>query len=184
MGYSKEEHIFRAAAWAASRSASSVKGYRFRVKEGQKILENTGFNKITSISDLLSPENFDKWHDEKCQAVIKELDKIDIDKIDPREFSYGIAAKLINIYLKAVLLCGCNYNDKRMRVVHPPIDRVLLQGMLNSKNIPDKYKVVFREHIAWSKYKREHYFEVIKAIKAIQGDEGLWAVEEYWQGYQ
>jgi hypothetical protein len=46
------------------------------------------------------------------------------------ELSHGQAAKLINIYLKSIFVCGGFHEHTHVKSLHPPIDRILLQEML------------------------------------------------------
>jgi hypothetical protein len=47
-----------------------------------------------------------------------------------------VAAKLINVYLKAVFVCGGQHSNKRVKSLHPPIDSQLLDELYN-QNIGD-----------------------------------------------
>jgi len=59
MEYTIDEHKHRFAAWAASRAAS-VKGCRFSVEQGKKLLEAAGMQHLISDpSNLPFPENID-----------------------------------------------------------------------------------------------------------------------------
>jgi hypothetical protein len=80
-------------------------------------------------------------------------------------FSHGVAAKLINIYLKSIYVCGSNYNDPKVKAIHPPIDSVLLDA-LYKQNIAGKRKEWQSARKArWSKLNSVQYQKVISAIK-------------------
>lgn len=44
-------------------------------------------------------------------------------------FTHGVAAKLINCYLKSRLVCGRYHADARVKSLHPPIDAVILRTL-------------------------------------------------------
>ncbi len=123
MPYTIEEHKHRFAAWAAGRAAN-VNGCRFTVEQGKNILEKAGLNDVAnSIDNLHTPDAFDRMHKEWRNNVIKAAQTHGLT------FTHGVAAKLINIYLKSIYVCGNDYNDKKVKVIHPPIDSVLLDAL-------------------------------------------------------
>ncbi len=179
MTYSIQEHRHRFAAWAASRAAS-VKGCRFKVAQGKEIIELSGLMEIgKSISNLPEPTDFDVNHREWRNSVIQVAQK------HQHTFTHGVAAKLINVYLKSIFVCGKQYDDPRIKAIHPPIDSVLLDALYN-KNIGGlraDWQVV--RAIRWSKLSSEQYEHLIECIrKVVPLQNGLWRIEEYWQGYQ
>jgi hypothetical protein len=179
MKYSIEEHRHRFAAWAASRAAT-VNGCRFKVAQGKTIIESSGLVEIgKNIEDLPLPDEFDEKHREWRNSVIRSA-----QPFQPA-FTHGVAAKLINIYLKSIFVCGGLYTDPKVRAIHPPIDSVLLDTLYD-KNIGGlrPYWQSVRQ-IRWSKLSSGQYEDLIVHIKLVvpQG-EGLWSIEEHWQGYQ
>jgi len=179
MIYSIEEHQHRFSSWAASRAAS-VKGCRFTVAVGKKIIEDAGLAEIAkSIENLPDPDQFDDVHKHWRQAVIQSAGKLNL------QFTHGVAAKLINIYLKSIFVCSAYYTDKKVMAIHPPIDRVLLDE-LYKKDI-GKQRLAWRDarKAKWSKLDSEQYGSVISAIKkTVSPNEGLWTIEKHWQGFQ
>jgi hypothetical protein len=178
MTYTIEEHKHRFAAWAASRAAS-VSRCRFTVEQGKSFIEAVGIEKLlTSPEKLPSPEFIDDRHREWREKVIgvaqKELPNI----------THGVAAKLINMYLKAGFVCGGHHNHVRVQVLHPPIDSLLLER-LSENNIGGLSSVWNKARkIRWSKFDSEQYETVINSIRVSMGDKPLWEVERYWPGHQ
>ncbi|MFZ0254059.1 MAG: hypothetical protein WAN46_00075, partial [Gammaproteobacteria bacterium] len=124
MTYSIDEHRHRFAAWAAGRAAS-VKGCRFTVKKAKDILESVGLRALVSTpKNLPYPECFDAEHRAWRQKIIERAG-------EPR-FTHGIAAKLINVYLKSAFVCGGYHEHPRVRAIHPPIDGLLLRELSES----------------------------------------------------
>ncbi|MCB2141089.1 hypothetical protein KQH27_00110 [bacterium] len=179
MPYSIEEHRHRFAAWAASR-ASTVNGCRFRVSKGQKIIELSGLMKIGENIDYLpNPDEFDDYHREWRYCIIEQAHKYQLP------FTHGIAAKLINIYLKSIYVCGGQHDDQRVKAIHPPIDSVLLDSLCenNTGELFNDWQVA--QKIRWSKLESKQYEDLIGCIKkVIPVGVGLWFIEEHWQGYQ
>jgi hypothetical protein len=130
VSYSIEAHKHRFSAWAAGRAAT-VNGCRFKVKAAKNILENSGMKEVAkNIDNLPQPEDFDVFHQCWRENVIGAAKFLGL------VFTHGVAAKLINIYLKSVYVCGENHAEQKVRVIHPPINSVLLDDLYN-QNIGD-----------------------------------------------
>lgn len=179
MVYSIEEHRHRFAAWAAGRAAN-VNGCRFTVEQGKKLLEAANLNTISkSINNLPPPNEFDDVHREWRNIVIKRAENLQLT------FTHGVAAKLINIYLKSIFVCGNSHIDPRVNAIHPPIDSLLLDS-LYKQNIGGRSKDwQAARRIRWSKLNSEQYEGLISAIQdTVSVSKGLWRIEEYWPGYR
>jgi hypothetical protein len=176
--YTIEEHKHRFCAWAAGRAAS-VKGCRFTVRQAKAIIENAHLNRLLiDPNNLPLPQDTDKIHREWRQNVITAANGLEID------FTHGVAAKLINCYLKAGFVCGGYHTHDRVQALHPPIDSVLL-AELSAKNIGEN-KLVWDEarNIRWSHFTSEQYEKVINHIRTSLSNQALWEVEKHWRGYQ
>jgi hypothetical protein len=177
ISYTIYDHRHRFCAWAASRAAS-VKGCRFTVWDGRQILEDARFNEILQKpTDLPSIKEVDERHREW------RLDVLKFAKARGFCFSHGVAAKLINVYLKATFVCGGHHHDPKVRALHPPIDALLLKN-LEFENIGG-----FEAHwkkarkLGWSKLNSEQYEDVIAKIREVYAED-LWSVEYHWPGCQ
>jgi hypothetical protein len=180
MEYTIHEHQHRLAAWAASTAASASKLCRFKVHQGIAILEASGFNPSFSNPDRLpDSRNIDSKHEEWRTAIIETA------KIKNLEFSHGIAAKLINCYLKVRFVCGGHHEHERVKSLHPPIDRLLL-GRLAKIDFGKQSKQ-WRQFClqGWSTYDSQTYENVIALIRQTLGiGNPLWKIEEHWEGHQ
>ncbi len=172
MKYTIHEHQHRYAAWAASRGAST-KNCRFTVEAGKKLLEACGFDKNLRLPPA---SQFDTCHKEWRKAMKA--------KIKRNTFKDGVAAKLINLYLKARFVHAGAEEDAKVRAIHPPIDSLLLHTLASHKN--DKNAETWKEFAkqGWSNFEAKDYENVIKAIKVKCGKKGLWTIEEHWPGHQ
>ena len=176
--YTIEEHKHRFAVWAASR-ASSVKGCRFSVLQGKMIIENTKLKQfVDSPHKLPNADQFDKFHAICRNTVIEEAQKLGLI------FTHGVAAKLINVYMKTIFVCGGHHENVMVSQIHPPIDELLLKS-LRDKDIGG-LKKEWRKAIAkrWSKFNSNFYQNVIDNLRTALEGKPMWQAEQYWQGYQ
>jgi hypothetical protein len=178
VSYAIEEHKHRFSAWAAGRAAS-VKGCRFSVEEAKAILEAAHLNQLLSTPDNLPPpQETDNTHREWRINVITAAQAHGLI------FTHGVAAKLVNIYLKAGFVCGGHHAHDRVHALHPPIDSVLL-GELSAQNFGGLQRA-WKEarRICWSNFNSEQYETVINNIRASMPNQALWEVEQYWRGFR
>ncbi|MGJ0485147.1 MAG: hypothetical protein ACR65R_11535 [Methylomicrobium sp.] len=177
--YSIEEHSHRFSAWAASTAARSSPLCRFDVEVGVKILEKGGFNASFTIEQLPEPELIDQIHEQWRIKIIKAAEE------QGKSFTHGVAAKLINCYLKSRFVCGGCSTDRRVICLHPPIDSQLLQKLAQEDIGKCKSKWQAFDKIRWSKYDAKTYQAVIELVRhVLPADAPLWAIEKYWEGYQ
>ena len=180
MTYTIEAHKHRFSAWAAGRAAS-VNGCRFKVKQGKEIIEAVKLNLVAkTIDNLPQPNDFDNQHRKWRNRIIDTASqKFQLP------FTHGVAAKLINIYLKSIFVCSVDNEDPRIKVIHPPIDRVLLNNLYKNNFGMQDSEWKTAKMIGWSKLNSEQYESLISAIRqALPACSGLWQIEEYWQGFQ
>jgi hypothetical protein len=159
------QHIF--ACWAAGR-ASSVKGCRFEVSAAREWLEGIELRQYINAPDSL-PDDFDAAHREWRNRLLQNA---------RLPLTHGIAAKLINCYLKAAIICAGHHHHPKVAKIHPPIDRLLLNRL--AKEYPD----ITLPKKGWSTFDEYQYEEVIKQVKSLCNDQPLWMIEKYWQGHQ
>ena len=179
MPYTIEEHKHRFAAWAAGRAAS-VNGCHFRVEQGKQILEAAKLKVLASaIDNLPQPNDFDTQHREWRNSIIQAAQQHQL------AFTHGVAAKLINVYLKSIFVCSGSHEDPRVKAIHPPIDSVLLDALYNQNIGGRRNEWQAARRVRWSRLNSEQYDNVISAIRVtIPKGNGLWQIEEYWQGFQ
>jgi hypothetical protein len=177
--YSIHEHKHRFSAWAASRAAT-VNGCRFSVEQGKAILEAANLKRLLlGPAQLPEPQELDGTHRRWRTDVVARAKARGLD------FTHGVAAKLINIYLKAAFTCGGHDSHPRVEALHPPMDSLLLDELWK-RNIGGRRAEWARARsIRWSKFTSDQYESVIDSIRtALGGKVPLWHVEQYWRGYQ
>lgn len=179
--YLIEEHRHRLAAWAAATAASASKLCRFEVVQGVAILEACGFTPTFSTPTHL-PADAQALAQE--HRVWREKAIAKAGELGLAGFTDGVAAKLINCYLKVIFVCGDHVSHPSVAILHPPIDRILLEN-LEKFNIGGK-RTKWREFksIGWSKFNSKQYEEVISEIIKIISGEPLWKIERHWTGHQ
>jgi hypothetical protein len=170
--YDLNEHTHRFAVWAASRAAS-VKGCRFSVAKGKAWIEAVEGLKecICQPKKLSDIDDFDGTHRQWREDIIR---------VSRRPIKHGIAAKLINIYLKVAIIQHGSADPEIVKMIHPPIDRILLGELRRSR--PDIWR---NQNVTWSTFSSDEYENVIKKIRKTLGNNcALWKIEEFWRGYQ
>lgn len=175
MKYTIDHHTHNFAVWAASTAASASRLCRFEVRTGKLILEGSGFTPEFTITRLPSPKNFDKIHAIWRTKIIAEAKK------NGKEFTHGVAAKLINCYLKSRFICAGNSKCKLIDHIHPPIDSLLLRELAKIEygiNNGKEWRTF--EKWRWSKFTSQQYESVISTIKGVMKEKPLWSIEQYW----
>jgi hypothetical protein len=185
MPYSFQVHTHRFAAWCAATAASASPKCRFSVRTGIALIESTdlhtwgrGWKAVPRVA------KFEKAHQELREEIVQRarcLPKI------TGVVSHGVAAKLINCYLKPIYACGAEPTlpDERNKLaaLHPPIDRVLLNSLAKASDRADAIKWREWRDKGWSTFTSQQYDDVIAAVRSITS-RALWEIEENWKGYQ
>jgi hypothetical protein len=100
------------------------------------------------------------------------------------ELTHGVAAKLLNVYLKSRFVCAGCHGDERVAALHPPIDSVLLKALADADVGGNAATWKRAARIRWSRFSSTDYEDVIDAIRQSLDGRPLWAIEEYWKGNQ
>jgi hypothetical protein len=173
----KHSHIF--AAWAAARAASSSKVCRFKVESGRTLLESTGLNDsaLQTPQELPVPEELDSQHQTWRETMVAKAKDHGL-----ATFTHGIAAKLINVYLKSRFVCGGFSDHAKVRCLHPPIDSVLLKNLARN-NVGGRTSIWRNaQKKGWSNFDSKDYQGVIDSLRQAFTGHPLWQTEQYWDG--
>ena len=176
--YGIELHQHRFAAWAACRAASVV-NCRFGVEQGRSILETCGFAaSFWRPEQLPEPHAVDEAHRQWRAAIMRAATSHRL------LFTHGVAAKLVNIYLKSRFVCAGQHAHTRVQNLHPPIDSVLLKALAeaNVGGYTREWKQA--ANTRWSKFGSDDYEQVIALIRQSLNGAPLWKIEEHWRGNQ
>lgn len=194
MEYHPAEHRFRFASWAASTAArSSRQVCTFPVSKGAKLLRMSGLKWLSLGSHWLprTREDFDLAHDQWCEEI-RHLAQDEISN----SFTYGISAKLVNCFLKALFLqtmVGPPFDpygdrgemgwDESTRFIHPPIDRVLMKEAARRSEPAMKKRWKQLIGVGWSRFTRDDYIRAIRLSREIVGED-VAQIEACWSGFQ
>jgi hypothetical protein len=164
--YTIEQHKHRYAAWAASRAAST-KTCRFEVQIGKEIIEETCLDALLSSPNKLPiPKNTDVEHKFWREKAILAAEKRGLVG-----FGHGVAAKLINVYLKGAFVCAGHESHL--------LDELYFNNVGGLKS-----EWALARKLRWSKFSSPQYEAVIESIRKAMPNKPLWQVESYWRGYQ
>jgi hypothetical protein len=170
--YSIDEHIHRFGLWAAARAANKS---LLSNKEVQHVLEAIQLkDKVASLrskSDL-DDKYYTVWLKENCTTLINEIKNLDCKDLKKDRISYGLAAKLISIYIKVVEVIPSKGNSLLSKIAFPPVDSILLKQINKSNKI-------FKE-TTWSKYDWDNYLEVVQKLKTKNNNQPMWMIESNW----
>lgn len=175
MSYNLPEHRHRFAVWAAARA--SQRGFT-TVRNLRDALEATDIRKVLSAPQALelSAAQFDALHRRWCLSICASLNQRRIENV-----TYGRAAKLVGVYLKAIVIMGSGCDSPLGRNLHPPVDRILLHGLAASDRITSPHKAAWRQ-VNWTQLDESSYVQLIGQLRrAIPRDAPFWTIEEYWE---
>jgi hypothetical protein len=186
MPYTFTEHTHRFATWCAATAARTSPKCRFSVKAGADLIKGTKLQRWGSgWAQLPNPNEFDQQHKRLRTSLAAKARKMAAIK---GRFTDGVAAKFINCYLKAIYVCGVLPKDQASRqklaALHPPIDWVLLDGIASTPSTPNKTRWRKWRDKGWSNFDSDTYEEVVRGIRSLVDQRGLWSIERNWKGYR
>jgi hypothetical protein len=175
--YSHFLHRHNFSAWAAARAAQR----RWRGAKVPKIvsaIERSGLE--SAVADTksypLTSEDFDSFHRRYAKEIISLLRAQGVASV-----TYGRAAKIIAIYLKSMVVIGPLWDTPFARVIHPPLDQILLCGLASRDGLPKGLQRKCKT-VKWTKLSEDEYFDLIQAFRQASLDEpAFWMLEQYWK---
>jgi hypothetical protein len=116
-----------------------------------------------------------QWRGEIIEAALQEQ----------LQFSHGVAAKLINCYLKVRFVCANLEDHENVRALHPPIDDLLLRSLAEQNVGGLRPEWVRFRNARWSKFDSDTYQQVINRVRdVLPTNEPLWKIERFWIGFR
>ena len=161
--------------WAGARAAQ-------RAFASSKIL--CGAIEASSVREFLhdpvlldiDAKGFESKHREWCKSAMEHLAEQGVEAV-----TFGRAAKLLAVYLKVMVVVGESPRSKLAAVIHPPIDRILLQSLGASTAIDAPHRAHWRS-VAWTKLTEGEYYSLVAELRTVLADEDpWWKLEEYWK---
>jgi len=147
-----------------------------------KLIDLSGLCQVTGPDDI--GQNVDEW-----QVSFMKKIEVEAKRLGVTNFTFGRAQKLVNIYLKTVLVCGGHHQHPSVALLHPPLDFELFKGLRSflSKN-RSKMRTARSAFISaqklnsrWTKFSEDDYEAHIEVIKLIMAGRPLYQIEEYWE---
>ena len=163
----------RFAAWAAASAARVSPKCRFKVKFGVEILERLGFGPgYGDPAKLPLPSRFDDQHRRWREKAVR------LAKARRIKMSHGVAAKLINVYLKSRFICGGHADHPKVAALHPPIDSILLEALIasNAGGFGKSWHALAK--VRWSNLDSGQYETAIACLRSCFNP--AWAAERLW----
>ncbi|MEQ1774292.1 MAG: hypothetical protein ABL891_10970 [Burkholderiales bacterium] len=174
VSYDHFEHRHRFSVWAAARAAQRAFTSIDNLRDA---LQSTNIRAFLSDPESydIAPQSFEAHHRKWCHAITAFLSNRDIANA-----TFGRAAKLIAVYLKAMVVVGAESQSSLAAVIHPPIDRILLQNLALSPDFSSAYKSMWRS-AAWTKLNESAYYELLATLRTVVPEtDPWWKLEQYW----
>ncbi len=204
--YNLDLHKHILARWAASRAASQSKNFKFKVKLGAELLllgekgsatNDENFTEyIKQIKHFNTQDDFDSWHHQTIKNMRSDSNKLrelldEHNKLQ-KHYSYGIAAKILNCYLKVFFL---EFFGKQefADFIHPPVDALLLEALKKEDNELFTFNSKIFKNIGaqkipkWTVINEYEYKGIVNLMKKFissRNQNGLWKIESFWVGHQ
>lgn len=146
-----------------------------------QLIEASGLDKVIGPEQI--GQDVDAWQISFMKNIVTEAGSLKIDS-----FTFGRAQKLVNIYLKSVLVCGGHHQHPRVALLHPPLDFELFKGLRsylykNRATLAKARSAFIAAQCAnsrWTTFSEDDYVKHINAIKLLMGGRPLYEVEEHW----
>ncbi|KAA1193933.1 hypothetical protein F0M18_00350 [Pseudohalioglobus sediminis] len=171
MQYTPHEHKHNFSVWAAARATQ--RGFA-TVSELRTALDQCGVEQFARQPKKLG--SFDEFHRDWCKTICAHL-----QSGGKANVAYGRAAKLVNVYLKSMVVLP-DMDGKAAAIIHPPIDRRLLLSIASDTSVDLRHREVCRR-IKWTQLDEDKYFDLVAILKSIIGDKPLWMIEKYWEPF-
>lgn len=171
MKYDINEYRKSFCLWAAFRAAQAGSA-KAKGKELTEALKSCGL-----IEFLDSPQN-ENCDEQQFKQNYKEWISFiqrHVHSNHGKQISYGIAAKLVAVFIKGYFILAGKQETQLARVAYPPIDSYLLKG------IDDKFNTTLSKKYKWQKLDDKTYFELLSELSELNGDRPFWAIEKYWK---
>ncbi len=175
--YNFKDHCNRYACWTAARAGSVS---RFSNAEISKFVKQINLQEEVEefkTTNNISHEVYKNWFLKKVMELEELMRPYKKEVAEEpkklRNISFGIAAKVISIYVKTYEIIPSQGKSLLSKFAFPPIDSFLLER-LKDKSIPGIDKT------NWSKFKKEEYIQLIEKLRVFMVDQPFWMLEENW----
>lgn len=171
--YSIEEHIHRFAVWTAARAASRS---RLKNTEVELLIKQSNLKKkVEELRQLpgLNEKIYNNWIKETGENICSIVSAQNWKDFKLKTFKFGLAAKIISIYIKTVEIIPTKGLSLLSIIASPPIDSILL------KNLNSKHQLKLK--VNWSTFNWEQYANVIDELNRLYPLIPKWKIEILWK---
>lgn len=171
--YSIEEHIHRFAVWTAARAASRS---RLKNTEVELLINQSNLKKkVEELRQLpgLNEKIYNHWIKETGENICSIVSAQNWGTFKLTKFKFGLAAKIISIYIKTVEIIPAKGLSLLSNIAYPPIDGILL------KNLNSKHQLKLK--VNWSTFNWEQYHNVIDELNRLYPFIPKWQIEILWK---
>lgn len=171
--YTIDEHIHRFAVWTAARAASVS---RFSNTEIEQFISESKLReevKIIRSNSSYSKEEYKTWFVAQVTNVLNFMNAYTQPKGKKRKISFGIAAKVVSIYIKTVEVIPTKGESILSKFAFPPIDSILLKTIKELKDVDVK-------RTTWSEMDENTFMETLDILIGVMGNNSYWSLEYYW----
>lgn len=153
-------------AWAAARAAQAGSSKTTVAVLRQALVDADAICWHRTIA-ANCPQSYDAWHISAIETVFCNLTSVP-------SMSWGIAAKLVNVYIKGRWLLSTSDQGPMRSFGHPAIDSILLEL------IDKAYGSTYSESLRWQRMTRTEYEEVISHLRKRHPTQAIWTIEASW----
>jgi hypothetical protein len=163
--YNFNQHKHNYATWTSARAVQRGFTTTSRIK---KAIESSRLRQYSEGLLDNSFIDFDTFHRICSNQIIKSFEEQGLGKV-----TYGRVAKIISIYLKTTVILCNQGNCERSKIIHPPIDNILLVNMSKLEGLSSLKK------IRWTQLDENEYWDLIAKLKS-HFKVVDWTLEEFW----
>ena len=158
--YNFQQYCHDFSTWTASRAVN--RGFT-TTKNISIAIEYSELRNFVETYNGIGKAEFEDFHVKCAQKIISTLKK--------ENCTYGLAAKIIAVYLKTSLVIY--FNGINCENIHPPLDRILLT------NLKKCYGLKNYTYKPWTQLDKKSYWKLIYLLEKqeIKID---WKLEQYW----
>lgn len=153
-------------AWAAARAAQAGSSKTTVAVLRRALVDADAANWHRTIA-ADSAQAYDAWHIGTIETVCGGLASVP-------SMSWGIAAKLVNVYIKGRWLLDGSHPGPMRSFGHPAIDSILL-GLIDKT-----YGTTYAGSLRWQRMTRVEYQGVVAHLRQNHPTQAIWTIEATW----
>lgn len=176
--YDFGEHCHRYACWVAARAASVSRFSNGQIASFIDDLQIKQEVEKLRKKKSLSHEIYKKWFEDIVTGMEKSMNLSQKAKTDRkkklRNISFGIAAKVVSVYVKTYEIIPEKGISVLSTYAFPPIDSFLLKKLKAAG-------IIEIEKTNWSTFNKNEYFRIIEILRNNKSGFPFWMIEKNWE---